>query len=98
MCSVVVIALSAKPIPAAFLTAVGANRDSAIRTRSNGWLAARKGIGSFTLSVFNLAVKHLLVPIPHKLIHSNASQEPALCDARAQIVRDALPSGNSEDF
>src|ERR1700730_5786802 len=31
MCRVVVIALSAKAIPAAFLTAVGANRNSAIR-------------------------------------------------------------------
>src|ERR1700682_1338953 len=97
MCRVVVIALSAKPIPAAFLTAVGANLDSAIRTLSNGWLAARKGIGSFTLSVFHLTVKHLLVPIPHMPVHNNAIPEPARCAAPAQIVRDVLPSGNNED-
>src|ERR1700730_10946482 len=52
MCSVVVIALSAKLIPAALLTAVGANRDSAIFTLSNGWVAARERNGSITLSVF----------------------------------------------
>jgi hypothetical protein len=98
MCSVVVIALSAKPISAAFLTAGGANRDSAIRTLSNGWLAAGKGIGSFTLPVFHLTVKHLLAPIPHKLIRNNATLGPARCAAPAQIVRDVLPSGNSEDF
>jgi hypothetical protein len=86
MCRVVVIALSAKPIPAAFLTAVGANRDSAIRTLSNGWLAARKGIGSFTLSVFHLTGKHLLDPIPHKLIHNSASQEPVHDGVPAQTV------------
>jgi hypothetical protein len=97
MCRVVVIALSAKPIPAAFLTAVGANRDSAIRTLRNGWLAARKGIGSFTLPVFHLTVKHLLAPIPHKLIRNNASPGQARCGARAQIVLRGLASENSYD-
>src|ERR1700730_5836144 len=95
MCSVVVIALSAEPIPAAFLTAVGANRDSAIGALSNGWLAARKGIGSFTLSVFHLTVKHLLAPIPHKLIRNNASPGRARCGARAQTVLRALLSENN---
>jgi hypothetical protein len=40
---------------------------------SNRWLAARNGIGSFTPSEFNLAIRHLLVPIPHMPIHNNAS-------------------------
>src|ERR1700730_14092141 len=97
MCRVVVIALSAKPIPAAFLTAVGANRDSAIRTLSNGWVAARKGIGSFTLSVFHLTVKHLLAPIPHMLTRNNASPVPAPCGVRAQTVLRGLASENSYD-
>src|ERR1700730_10778074 len=97
MCRVVVIALSAKPIPAAFLTAVGANRDSAIRTLRHGWLAARKGIGSFTLSVFHLTVKHLLAPIPHMLVHNNASPGRALCDVHARIVLRVLVSENSSD-
>src|ERR1700730_6733707 len=95
MCSMVVIALSAKPIPAAFLTAVGANRDSAIPTIRNGWLGARKGIGSFSLSVFHLTVKHLLAPILHMLVHNNASPERVRCGARAQIVLRGLASENN---
>src|ERR1700730_10392694 len=95
MCRVVVIALSAKPIRAAFLTAVGANREAAIRTPRNRWLAARKGIGSFTLPVFHLTVKHLLAPIPHKLIRNNASPGRARCGARAHTVLRALLSENN---
>ena len=97
MRDMVVVALYAKPIPTAFLTAVGANRDSAIRTLSNRLLAARKGIGSFTLPGFHLKMKHLRAPIPQMLVHNNANLGWAQCDVRARIVLRVLASENSYD-
>jgi hypothetical protein len=90
-----VIAVVTERFPAAFRSAVGANRGSTVRALSNGWLATTDRIAVPVIE-FNEATRASHSPTPHKRRRNHPTKtdqdhSPAL----SQRVPRVLPTANS---
>jgi hypothetical protein len=92
MCFVVVVAVTAVKIPAAFHLAFFTDGFSAISTLGHGAFTARQTLIRPGRSILNFAIRiqsmlmHTLAPFPRKPVHKRASREPALCVYPARII------------
>jgi hypothetical protein len=94
--NVVVIAVTTEWLATAFRSAIRANRDSTVRTVSNGELSAADRI-SVSVRKFDQAARASHNPTPHRLGRNRASLGLVRCAVPARIIRAFRSSANIAD-